>query len=231
MTRRKWRAVSAATDGVSAARHHGVDARHHGGGRQRKGGIGDELLAHADVKGPGRGDGRVRNHREVVPEHGAPHHRAGKDAGRERRFAGEPRRDRHQGGDGSAAGSQCQRDQARDHEHARQHETGGNDRACDRYCGVYCAGCFCGSGKCPGEDEDEAHQHEVRLAHATGERLEPADKRPSPIHGKGRSAGHRERDGHGDGVERSRHNGEPRIEQHENAERQQRPCVRTDTRT
>ncbi len=205
----------------------GIDGERGECGRGGDADVRDELVAHGDALGARGGDRRVGDHGQVVAEHRAAHDGADGDCGRNAERFGEAHGDRRDRGDRSAARADRERDEARDEEESRQQQARGNEGLGDEHGGVDGAGPLGDRGESARQDEDEAHDHDVRLAHSVRIRLDALRQRTASAKGNGHRARHKEGNGHLDPIEIPGDKGKAKVEQGENHKGHKGPKART----
>ena len=135
-------------------------------GRKDNADIFPELVFHLAALCAGGGDGCVGDHGEVVPEHRAAHHGSHAKCARDSRFLTDSRGNGSQSHDGSHRCSHRRGDKAPDQEQARDGNLRRKDRQAEINGAVHAARCLNRAGKGAGQNEHQAHDHDVFVSHA-----------------------------------------------------------------
>ena len=189
-----------------------------------------ELILQGDALGLGGGDGGVRDHGEVVAEHGAPGAGTQHHGHAEAALAGKAHGDGHKGRDGAHRRARGGAQEGGDHEHARNQQLHGDDGKAQVDGGVHAAHALGHGGEGARQDVDHQHGEDVLIGGAPGEDAELLIQLLLP-HTEG---GHHGQEHGGDGgelVEGHLHplplqeEAGPQVDDDEDKERQQCPAV------
>ena len=155
-----------------------------------------ELVAHLAALGAGGGDGGVRDHGQVVAEHGPAQHHAHEHGHLDAGLGGHAQGDGRDGGHGAHAGAHGRGHEGADEEQAGQDEGRGHQRKAEIHRGVDTADGRGRGGETARQQVDHAHGDDVDLAHAGEEDGDLLGQTGPALH---QGQGDGGQDGHGGG--------------------------------